>query len=69
MNLGMVDRILRLVLGLGFVLFDYISSANWEFIFMLIGVWTVTTSALGYCPFYGMFGVNTCPAKLAASEV
>ena len=37
MNVGLFDRIMRLSAGLGFVLFDYISSSNWEVLFLMVG--------------------------------
>ena len=64
MNISSFDRMIRLISGLGLVTFDYLSSANWEVIFLLFGTWGVLTSVFGYCPFYRMFGYNTCPTKL-----
>jgi hypothetical protein len=63
MNLGISDRVSRLIGGLGFVIFDYISSAQWEIIFLVIGAWSVTTSVIGYCPFYSAVGIKTCKVK------
>ena len=63
MNIGLFDRVLRLFAGLGVVLFDYIANSTWEFIFLIFGVWTVTTSVFGWCPFYKVFGMNTCPTS------
>ncbi len=68
MNIGIFDRVVRLLTGLGVVLFDYIASANWEVIFLIFGVWSVTTSVFGWCPFYKVFGVNTCPASFKLKE-
>tara|TARA_B100001094_G_scaffold83372_1_gene79698 strand:- start:3122 stop:3352 length:231 start_codon:yes stop_codon:yes gene_type:complete len=62
MNIGGFDRLVRLLTGLGVVLFDYISSANWEIIFLVFGTWSVLTSVFGWCPFYKVFGLRTCPA-------
>tara|TARA_B100001113_G_C20735962_1_gene460083 strand:- start:233 stop:505 length:273 start_codon:yes stop_codon:yes gene_type:complete len=62
-NIGLFDRVLRLFAGLGVVLFDYIANSTWELIFLIFGVWTVTTSVFGWCPFYKVFGMNTCPAS------
>lgn len=61
MNIGGFDRLVRLFTGLGVVLFDYISSANWEIVFLIFGTWSVLTSVFGWCPFYKVFGVRTCP--------
>lgn len=63
LNIGFLDRVLRLSAGLGVVLFDYISNSAWEIVFLIFGVWSVTTSVFGWCPFYRVFGVNTCPAS------
>ena len=63
LNIGFLDRVLRLSAGLGVVLFDYISNSAWEIVFLIFGIWSVTTSVFGWCPFYRVFGVNTCPAS------
>ena len=68
MNIGIFDRATRLLTGLGVVLFDYISSANWEFLFLIFGAWSVTTSVFGWCPFYKVFGVNTCPTSFNVNQ-
>ncbi|MBA88922.1 MAG: hypothetical protein CMB16_06625 [Euryarchaeota archaeon] len=68
LNLGLLDRAIRFLTGLGVVLFDYVSSANWEIIFLIFGIWSVTTSVFGWCPFYRLFGVNTCPASFAIKQ-
>ena len=48
MNLGLGDRIVRLIGGCGVVVFDYFSSAQWEIIFLIVGLWTVGTSVVGH---------------------
>ena len=50
LNIGLLDRVLRLSAGLGVVLFDYISNSAWEIVFLIFGVWSVTTSVFGWCP-------------------
>ena len=68
MNLGLGDRVARLVGGFGLVVFDYFSSAQWEVIFLLIGFWSVTTSVVGHCPFYSMMGIKTCKVDTHVQE-
>ena len=68
MNLGIGDRFLRLAGGLGFVVFDYVSTAQWEILFLLVRVWSVTTSVVGHCPFYSLFGIKTCKLKPDETE-
>jgi len=68
LNIGVFDRIIRLLAGLGVVFFDYVASANWEVIFLLFGIWSVTTSVFGWCPFYRFLGLSTCPASFTIKE-
>jgi hypothetical protein len=64
MNMNTTDRITRLLAGLGLVTFDYFASSNWEIVFFVIGLWGVLTSAFGFCPFYRLFGINTCATQI-----
>ncbi len=66
-NVGALDRIARIVLGLGLIAFalGYLapgSSYSW---LGWIGVIPLATAALGSCPLYTMVGLSTCPAKSA----
>ena len=63
MNIGMVDRIVRMFAGIGIVVFDYLASPMWELVFLAVGLWSVLTSVFGWCPFYRVLGYNTCPAN------
>jgi len=62
-NVGTVDRVLRVVVGLaliGLTLTGTIGVWGW------IGVVPLATGAAGYCPIYGLFGLRTCPMKKSA---
>jgi len=59
-NVGGIDRILRIVLGLvliGLTLTGTIGVWGW------IGVVPLATGFMSFCPLYTMIGVNTCPKK------
>jgi hypothetical protein len=58
-NVGTVDRIARVVIGLVliFTLSGTIGPWGW------IGVVPLLTAALGNCPLYSVLGVSTCPVK------
>jgi Protein of unknown function (DUF2892) len=59
-NVGGMDRILRIVLGLaliGLTLTGTIGVWGW------IGVVPLATGAVSFCPLYLMLGLNTCPNK------
>ena len=59
-NVGGIDRIARIVLGLvllGLTLTGTIGVWGW------LGVVPLATGALGWCPPYAIFGINTCSMK------
>jgi hypothetical protein len=59
-NVGGIDRILRIVIGLvliGLTLTGTIGVWGW------LGVVPLATGAIGWCPPYAIFGWNTCSVK------
>ncbi len=61
-NVGGIDRVLRIVLGLaliGLTLGGVIGAWGW------IGIVPLATGALSTCPIYSILGMNTCPTKKA----
>lgn len=59
-NVGGIDRILRIVLGLaliGLTLTGNIGVWGW------LGVVPLATGAIGWCPPYAIFGISTCAMK------
>jgi len=59
-NVGGIDRILRIVVGLvlvGLAATGTVGLWGW------IGVVPLATGLLGTCPAYGLLGMNTCPLK------
>ena len=58
MNVGGIDRMLRIVAGLvliGLTLAGQIDVWGW------IGVVPLLTGIFRFCPAYTLFGMNTCP--------
>ena len=56
MNIGNIDRILRVVVGLvliGLTLIGSIGLWGW------LGLALVATAAFGFCPAYSFLGINT----------
>jgi hypothetical protein len=58
-NTGNIDRIIRVVIGV------VILGGGW---FMgswlgLIGFVALGTAAIGFCPLYSLFGMNTCSTR------
>lgn len=57
-NVGGLDRILRILVGLGLIAIVFVGPQTpWGW----IGVVPLLTALIGYCPAYSIFGINTCP--------
>ena len=61
-NVGMIDRILRVALGLALLAYLVFGSSSLRFI-GLVGIVPLLTALVGHCPMYTLFGFSTCPAK------
>ena len=55
-NAGKADRIVRVVAGLGLIAFGLL---NENYIVAGIGAIPLLTGAMGFCPFYPIFKLNT----------
>lgn len=62
-NVGSIDRVIRVVLGLGLLsaVFWLEGSVRW---FGLIGLVPLLTAIFSICPLYTVLGIRTCPATL-----
>lgn len=59
-NVGTIDRILRVVVGLGLLSLVFVGPQTpWGW----IGLIPLITAAIGFCPAYRIFGIRTCPLK------
>jgi len=58
-NVGKIDRVVRIVLGIG-VLGAGAYFGNW---LGAIGIIPLLTGALGFCPLYLPFRVSTCEGR------
>jgi hypothetical protein len=56
-NIGTVDRVVRVIVGLG-ILGVGIAYRSW---WGLIGLMPLLTAAIRCCPAYVPFGLSTCP--------
>jgi len=61
-NVGSIDRIARLLIGLLLITLAAMGTIG---VWGWIGVVLVATAALSFCPLYTVFGLNTCPMKKA----
>lgn len=63
-NVGGIDRILRIVVGLALLSLLVLLEGNARW-WGLIGLVPLGTALLRWCPAYTLIGVNTCPTKQA----
>ncbi len=62
-NVGGIDRILRIVVGLALILGFFLTPDGAYRWLYLIGIVPLATGLMGSCPLYSIFGFNTCPMK------
>lgn len=61
-NVGSVDRALRIAAGVALLAFAFLSASSWWWV-GLIGVVPLATALIGWCPAYTLLGVSTCPVR------
>jgi hypothetical protein len=59
-NVGGIDRILRIVLGLALLALTLTGTIG---VWGWIGLVLLATAAFGFCPLYTVLGMNTCAMK------
>ncbi len=64
-NVGGVERSIRIVLGVLFLAVGVLSELPpmGAGIMMVVGVVALVTGAIGFCPAWKLFGINTCAAS------
>ncbi|QDM15127.1 DUF2892 domain-containing protein [Tardiphaga sp. vice352] len=58
-NVGLIDRALRAIVGLALIGWALTGGPVWAW----IGVVPLFTAAIGFCPAYTLLGIRTCPVK------
>jgi hypothetical protein len=57
-NVGSIDRILRIVVGLGLISLVFVGPQTpWGW----IGIVPLLTATISFCPLYTLLGIRTCP--------
>ncbi|HTY02639.1 MAG TPA: DUF2892 domain-containing protein [Rhodocyclaceae bacterium] len=59
LNVGGIDRVLRIVVGLALVAWALMGGPVWAW----IGIVPLATGAIGFCPLYPILGMSTCAKK------
>jgi len=59
-NIGNIERILRIVIGLALIVLTFLGTLPmWGY----IGIVPLLTGLIGWCPPYAIFGISTCKTK------
>jgi hypothetical protein len=61
-NVGGIERVVRILAGIGLILFALLSTHplhNWGW----IGILLLATGLIGWCPPYALLGINTCKKR------
>jgi hypothetical protein len=64
-NVGGIDRVLRIVVGLALIAGFFLNTAGayrWAY---MLGIIPLATGLLSTCPLYSILGISTCPVKRA----
>jgi hypothetical protein len=62
-NEGMIDRAVRVIVGLAILSLAFIGPKTpWAY----IGLLPIVTGLVGFCPAYAILGLRTCPASTPA---
>ncbi len=59
-NVGTVDKVLRLIIGIALISLVFIgpkTPLGW------IGIIPLVTAGIGSCPLYSILGLSTCPVE------
>lgn len=55
-NVGGIDKIARILIGIALIVWALAGGPLWAW----IGILPLTTGLLGWCPAYNLIGCNTC---------
>ena len=58
-NLGIIDRLVRALAGIGLIAWAILGGPLWAW----IGVVPLATAVISFCPAYTLIGLRTCPRK------
>ncbi len=65
-NVGTIDRVVRVVLGLALVgggLYSVSMMGIWAYVLAVVGLVLLGTAVFSFCPIWMVVGVNTCETK------
>jgi hypothetical protein len=63
-NVGKVDKIIRIIVGIVILLIGIVAGSWWG----IIGILPIITAIIGWCPPYQLLGISTCKVKPSEEE-
>ncbi len=63
-NVGGIDRILRIVVGIAVLSLFFVLEGNARY-WGLLGIVPILTGTFRFCPAYLPFGISTCATKIS----
>jgi len=64
-NAGTIDRVVRVVLGLGLLSLTILGPHTW---IGLLGLVPLATGVVGWCPLYRLLGISTCSTRARSHD-
>lgn len=58
-NVGGIDKIVRIVVGIALIIWAIAGGPLWAW----IGILPLATGLLNWCPAYTLLGISSCPLK------
>ncbi len=64
-NVGSIDKIIRIIIAVVAVYASYTGmvAAPWTYVLYAVAAIMVLTAAIGTCPIFLIFGINSCKIK------
>lgn len=64
-NMGGLDKFIRIAIALvaGLLVYFEMVGDSLSFVLLAVAAVLVITSLVGFCPLYGLLGMNSCSAK------
>jgi hypothetical protein len=64
-NMGSIDKVIRLLLAVVFILLFVFNTVTGIFGYVLLALAAIfiLTSLVSFCPLYAIFGIKTCKTK------
>jgi hypothetical protein len=67
-NVGMADRIVRIILAVVFIVLALVIPGKYSVLWFIPAVIALVTGIVGWCGLYALFKWNTCPVSAKSAK-